>query len=469
MKMVYTPTKTLAEFHNCPDFVRVVVGPLGSSKSTGMIMELLQRAQRQQPDANGIRPTRFAIIRNTLQQLMQTVLPDIKLWLGPACEWHVSHKTVYVRYGLPDKTRVDSEWLLIPIDTQEDTRRLLSLNLTGAWISEVREVPYEVFGAVQGRLGRFPRAQVKPTWEGLIAETNPWSEGSPYHENLVLSHHEGWTLFHQPGGLDPNAENLNNLPADYYQRLLDGKSEDWVNVHIHSLWGEDISGKAVFGRVFQPSFHVSKTPLLVVPGRPLMVTHDFGRTPTALINQITARGQLATLKEVMADNMGLEEFVRTKLVPTLKDSRFVNNRVYIVGDPTGAYKSTINEDSCFDVLRKARLTVVGAPTNEVPPRIRAVENILTRIVGKEPAALIDGEGCPNLVRALGYNYRYKRRKNGELDPLPEKNHPWSDLGDCYEYAACSLDGSVEARALAWERAMQGIPVRGPVITAAAWT
>lgn len=466
MKMTYTPPATLREFHNDPSFVRCVVGPLGSGKSTAMIMELLRRAQTQTPDSNGRRPTRFAIIRNTLQQLLQTVLPDIKLWLGPACNWHVSHKTVYVDYKLPDGTAVNSEWLLIPIDTVEDTRRLLSLNLTGAWVSEVREVPYEVFGAVQGRLGRYPRAQVAPTWEGLISETNPWSEGSPYHENFVLSHHDNWKMFHQPGGLDPKAENTENLPADYYVRLIDGKSEDWVNVHVHSMWGEDVSGKAVFGRSFKPIHHVSPQPLLVIPTRPLMVTHDFGRTPTALVNQIDPRGRLVTLKEVMAENMGLEEFVRGHLVPTLKDARFVGNRVYVVGDPTGQFKSTINEDSCFDVLRKARLTVVAAPTNDVPPRIRAVENLLARRDG----ALIDGPNCPNLVRALGYNYRYKRRKNGQLDPLPDKNHPWSDLGDCYEYAACSIDGSVEARAAAWDRMMSSIPGSGSAkMPVQAWT
>ena len=57
--------------------VRFIVGPVGSGKSMGCIMELLRRARMQKPDANGRRNTRFALIRNTMQQLRTTVLSDV--------------------------------------------------------------------------------------------------------------------------------------------------------------------------------------------------------------------------------------------------------------------------------------------------------------------------------------------------------------------------------------------------------
>lgn len=466
----YTPTKTLAKFHADESFVRVVVGPLGSGKTTAMIMELVRRAHLQRPNAWGIRRTRYAIVRNTMAQLRQTVLPEVQNWLGPAFDWREYKSTGYLNYRLGDGTMVQSEWLFIPLDTQQDTRRLLSLNITAAWISEVREVPYEIFFDIQGRIGRFRPDGEAPTWRGLICETNPWSEGSPYHENIVLEPaNANWKLWRQPGGLDPEAENIENLPdgVEYYQRLMSGRTGDWIRVHVHADWGDDLSGESVFGRIFDLERHVSKSTLLVNPQRALMVTQDFGRTPAALISQIDPSGRLVTFAEVTSEGIGLEEFVRQNLLPALKDPRFVTNRVYVVADPTGAYKSQVNEQSCFDVLRSARLNVIGAPTNDIPPRLRAVENVLLRNVGKQSAALIDARHCPNLVRALAYYYRYKRHRNGTLDALPEKNHPWSDLADCYQYACCSLDGSAEQRALSWERAMNA-PRKAP-ISAKAWT
>jgi hypothetical protein len=62
--------------------------------------------------------------------------------------------------------------------------------------------------------------------------------------------------------------------------------------------------------------------------------------------------------------------------------------------------------------------------------------------------LIDGNGCPLLIQALKSYYRYKRSKQTkELDDKPEKTHPWSDLGDCFQYAALGAGGDYVARAI----------------------
>ena len=55
-----------------------------------------------------------------------------------------------------------------------DTRRVLSLELTGAFIDECREIPKAIASAITARVGRFPSASdVECTWRGLWMCTNP--------------------------------------------------------------------------------------------------------------------------------------------------------------------------------------------------------------------------------------------------------------------------------------------------------
>ncbi len=79
---VHTPT--LAKFHASKTRRRGVMGPIGSGKSTAMCMEIMRRAQQQEPGPDGIRRTRWAVVRNTYRELKDTTLAT---WLhsGPWC------------------------------------------------------------------------------------------------------------------------------------------------------------------------------------------------------------------------------------------------------------------------------------------------------------------------------------------------------------------------------------------------
>lgn len=438
--MIYNAPRTAVRFMLDPSFARWMIGPLGSGKTATIIMELARRAREQEPDAQGVRPTRFAIVRNTLQQLRQTVLPDIMTWLGPVAQFKFTDSTIYFNFPLDDGTRVKSEWLLLPLDSPEDQKRLLSLQLTGAWLAEFRELPYQICAAVMGRVGRYPSpAVVKPTWQGIVGESNPFSAGSEWYENLVLNLPDGWHLFRQPGGLAPEAENRENLPDNYYERLAGGHSDEWKKVHIDGDYGDDLSGQAVFRASFNPAIHTTRTKLVVNPYRPVMVGLDFGRTPTALITQVDAVGRLIIFEEVTSVDMGLHKFLSTLLSPALQGERYGGRRVFIVADPAGGQKTQLGEETLFDVLRNYGYVAFPAPTNDISRRLTAVEQLLLQRRGDHPSALlIDGAHCPQLIKALVHNYKYKRRVDGSCEDKPEKTHPWSDLADCLQYAALGV-------------------------------
>lgn len=466
MSLDFTPPPTISRFMLDESLVRCLVGPLGSGKSMGCIVELLRRCRQQAPDANGIRHTRFAIIRNTLQQLRSTVLEDIKQYLHPMISYYVTDSTVRIRAPLPDNTMIQSDWMLIPLDTKEDVRRLLSLQLTGAWINEVREVPFEILLPLLGRLGRFPsKANGGFTWRGLIMDTNPWDTESAYHDAFVLAPKVGWRLFHQPSGIGPGAENRENLPDGYYENLVDGRDEDWQHVHVESQWGASNAGQAVFRRSFNALYHAREFTTVVNPHRPLIIGMDFGRTPCALIGQVDNYGRLMVFDEVVTEDMGLHQMVDEKLKPMLFNDAYAGRRSFIVADPAGREKSQLTEESPFDALKTHGFLAYPASTNNIEPRLRAVEKILRSNIMGEPAIQISRAGCPTLITALGSKYRYRKKRDGKLEDLPEKLHPWSDVVDAMQYMVLGCNMNLVSRVLMRDRPRN----IGGGVPAAAWT
>jgi hypothetical protein len=469
VSLTYAPSLTVRRFMlDSTSLVRVMVGPYGSGKTMGAIMELVRRMTQQRPHSDGVRYTRFACIRNTFAQLKATVLADIQQYLGPMVQFYVTDSTVRIRFALPDGTRIHSDWPLIPLDTKEDQRRLLSLQLTGAWVNEIREVPFEIIDALIGRCGRYPsKIMGGPTWFGVIGDTNPWDVDSAYHEVMVLAPDPRFALFHQPSGIGPYAENVENLPPNYYENLMSNRGKGWAEVHVESMWGTSNAGQAVFRSSFHAETHVKDITTVVNPHRPIMVAQDFGRTPCALITQVDTLGRLIVYKEVVTEDMGLIQMLEEQLKPELSAEPYAGKRVFVVADPAGREKSQISEECPFDVLRDQGFLAYPASTNNVEPRINAVEKLMRTSIGGQPALQISRAGCPILIRALASQYRYKKMRDGRLEDRPEKLHPWSDVADCLQYAALGVSGNYTGRVLLREQRRLSAPRQR--ITAAGWT
>jgi hypothetical protein len=369
------------------------------------------------------------------------------------------------RFDLGDGTRVQSDWLLLPLERPEDQRKLLSLNLTAAFIEECREVPYDVVAALRGRVGRFPaKAIVPPTWQALIMVSNPWSVSSDYHTNFVINKPEDWDFFHQPGGMDPEAENKEYLPDGYYERLTVGNSEEWIKVHVHSEFGDDQYGQSVYKAVYKAKEHLLEK-LEYNYLHPIVVGMDFGRTPAAIITQVDNRGRLLVLEELTSQDMGLHKFLHTLLLPVLQE-RYSKGTVFVMADPAGRAKGQYNEDSAFSVLKEAGLEALPAPTNDPMRRIQAVETWLLGTRGESRAMLIDRGGCPQLVEGFERGYRYKKRKDGSLTPLPDKND-FSHIHDAMQYAALAHQSNFIGKRVMMTQRRRSRPKE--TISALGWT
>lgn len=471
---------TIANFMASASFGRLIAGPVGSGKTTGCIFELFRRAIEQEKADDGFRYTRFAIVRQTLKQLKDTVLKDIEDKLHAVSRYKVMDNVVYVEFA-----DVRSEWLLLPLETAEDQRRLLSMQLTGAWMSEAIEMDVNLVAGISGRCGRYPSGdRGTPTWFGVIADTNMPTEGSDWHK-FMTEEVKDWEIFIQPGGMEEFAENLmhltqtpetKKLPEDdprrlaqgrlYYERLSRNNNVDWVKRYVHAQFGNDPSGTAVFRDSFKSSFHVRSG---LIPNRyfPLLLGQDFGRDPCTAIMQMDPRGRLVCLEEVIAEDIGLEGHLEKQLRPVLAQDRYVGIPIVMIGDPSGASKSSIYEETTFDVLRRMGFQAVPAPTNDLDKRLRAVEGWLLKQYDGSGAILFDRDRCPTIIRGLAGGYRYARTRAGVRKPLPDKNE-YSHPLDAVQYVCLATHG--RAHELLGRHLRRGQPVHARArVTAAGWT
>ena len=138
----------------------------------------------------------------------------------------------------------------------------------------------------------------------------------------------------------------------------------------------------------------------------------------------------------------------------------------MVGDPAGIAKGNIREETSFGALQRLGFTAVPAPTNDIDPRIRAVETWLLRQIDGGGAILIDKSRCPPLVRALSGGYRYAKTKAGLRKPKPEKSHPWSDVMDALQYVCLVAHGRMHQLVA---RHLQKTRNPRPKLPAGAWT
>jgi hypothetical protein len=444
----YTAPKTLAEFMRSNQRIRIVRGPVGSGKSSAMVMELLRRALEQAPDPkDGIRRTRFVIVRNTMPQLKTTSMKTINELLRGVAVYRAQDHSFDIKFG-----DVESEWIMLPLDTPENVQRLLSLDLTAGWLSELRELPPQILLDVLSRCGRYPSMMNGgPTWYGVIGETNSFSEDSPWNAILEEKDLMGkplpatWGYWVQPGAREAIAENKANLVPGYYEDLIESNSPEWVEQYIDNRITPSLSGEAVFRASFNQNFHIAKAELIPIPGTMLIIGMDFGRNPAAVITQMDPRGRLCVLDELVEQGMGVEQFVITKLRPLLAQPRYARLPAGVCGDPSGVARSQIGEESVFAALKRLGLSAQPAQTNNIEPRLRAVEKWLLQ-QRDGGAALLISPHCHALLTAMRSRYRYARAKgSGMLQPQPEKTHPHSDIADAFQYAVLGHSGTILGR------------------------
>jgi hypothetical protein len=132
------------------------MGPFGSGKSSACIMKILHISLYvQKPGPDGIRRTRWAVVRNTNKELRDTTIRTFKDWLPPSVFGRF-YETIPHNYIITAWPNAEIEVLFRALDGPDAVKDLLSAEYTGAWFNEFREIRQEIFEGMDGRIGRYP-------------------------------------------------------------------------------------------------------------------------------------------------------------------------------------------------------------------------------------------------------------------------------------------------------------------------
>jgi len=370
----------------------------------------------------------------TYNQLRDTTIKTFHDWFPPRFfgEYRVTDH-VYIITKFPG---VHLEVLFRALDRPDQVSNLLSLELTGAWFNEVREIPKTIIEAMDGRIGRYPSGRDGgASWYGMIMDTNPPDEDSYLFKMFERVRPDNWKMFKQPSGLSVHAENTKHLPKNYYVNLAKGKDEMYLRVYVHGQYGYLISGKPVFGS-FVDNVHVAPKVLEPQKNADVICCFDFGLTPACVIGQITPFGQVRILDELVSDGMGIRQFCLNQLLPLLR-RKYFGSRVMGYGDPSGISRMPTDESTCFEILQSREIglsDVVPAHTNAIMARVGAVEALLNKMYAGEPGLVIS-PNCNYLRKAMNGGYHYEKDPKSLDDsfkPMPVKNF-FSHVADSLEY------------------------------------
>lgn len=339
---------------------------------------------------------------------------------------------------------IDLTVMFRSLDKPQDIKKILSLEITGAWFNEAREMSRAIVNRMAERVGRYPPAKDGgPTWYGMILDTNPPDEDHWLME-AERNGIEGWEFFVQPGGLievdgklttNPLAENLKYLPPGYYENNLGAMKMEEIKVYRMNIPGFVTHGKPVTPE-FNQLVHAAKQ-LQPIDDLPLTIGIDIGGgtlNPAAIFLQRARRGNILALHEEVGSDLGVEAFGRmlkqalVERFPKHLDRLMAGDdeAIRIVCDPAAHQRDQIYETVVATHLAQVTgIKVAGAPTQDPKARVDALRAPMTRLIDGQPGFMVDPR-CRKLVKGLNGGWCYQR--------LQTSGERYSDKPDKGEYS-----------------------------------
>lgn len=504
--MNFYDSPVAVEFMRSEAFVKGIMGPVGSGKSTACCAEIMRRALEMPKSRDGTRRSRFVAIRNSYRELLDTTL---KTWLdwfpedvfGPFNKNEMTHHIKFTTEIDGKVAHIAFDMLFRALDRPDDVKKLKSLELTGGWINEAVEIPVQVLQVLETRVGRYPskwQCPNKKIRSFIILDTNPpntkhwWyklaEEFTPRLQELRNREYRSYrdalgevmelsgglikfdhmseedakdtfnriinkyAFFRQPSGLSRNAENAQNLDPDYYVRAATGKDQEWVRVFVHGEYGNIFDGKPVYPE-YQDSYHFHGK--LLGPDKDnkrIIRGWDGGRTPACIFVQVSPRGQVMAFDELTSSDTGLSEFA--DIVKAHCAAHYPGYKFTDYGDPSIFFRSQL-EDRSPAIILQAKGIELQPGKQSTTFRKESVKKILS---GKDTFAI--GPKCSMLREGLMGGYCFKRiQVSGErYHETPDKNE-FSHPVEAFEYICTRLkQGNVWDEDLVYKKDVDGIDV-----------
>lgn len=472
----YTANNTFAQVHMDTSKYIFIRGSVGSGKSSGCILHCYLNAMKQAPGLDGVRRSKYAILRASYPNLKSTTIDSwINDWFGPLI--NIAYDTpirgeIIMPSPMDDGTTIEMKLVFIALDREEDVNKLQSLQVTGVHINEAAEIPRGIFQMLKSRYKRYPKkfplSQVHPDfrdeYKQYLNKYNKIGSIDPFiiHDyNSVPTEH--WlyeiaeverpgnhSFYTQPPALlmcskaqgfvkdaddnwykfNPLADNLENLDEDYYIDQCEGADPDWISVFVLNNYGNLRAGKPVY-KMYDDKSHYTDKPYVPSKGIPIIVGLDTGLTPAAAFMQFTTTGQLVVFDELVTEDTSIHEFAYDILWPHIRNN-YKGHRFEMFVDPENKRGQT-DKKTAKDILIKAGFPVELGKTNNPAQRFESVVFFLR----KKDGFLLTSQ-CPILRKGFISEFRYEKVattvQGTKWKEKPEKNI-YSHIQEALQYGA----------------------------------
>jgi hypothetical protein len=448
-------------------------GPVGSGKTTASVKRALRTAMQQPPMLhNGKRLQgaprlyRLNAYRETYKDIWQTLVPSWCKVLDP-------DKGVGKLVGSsprPGQFTLDFDdgWGPIHMEVNflawgedADPESLGGTEATDAMLNEMNTHREDLFINLGRTVGRFPnRGEIglpdDPSipYGAIFGDCNaPAPDSWVYRDFWSPKKPPGYRHFKQPGGLDPDAENLKAVGRAYYLGMVEANKHRpwWIKIKVHHRPGFNRETDVIYAD-FDDELHVSQEPLKVYPILPVLVGIDGGLTPAAAFEQELGDGHLNILAEAVVER-GDEFDLAEKIKVIMGSPRFKGCEFVFQCDPAMDAGADTKVGSARARLAKAlglKVTDIRlAPTNDPETRHAPIRD---KIKDGRRKLTVDATHCPTIRRAMAGTYQYHVTR-GTGDRGRAVKNPDSHVMEAAEYAAMQC-GTEAARIRRTERDRQ---------------
>lgn len=430
--------------------VRGMIGPIGSGKTTTMLIGEAFCAIRAPKCEDGVRRYSFLCTRDSYRQLYKTAIPSWQDYFPPTVgEWNggqdrpAEHRLKMVDDFGP--IELYGQFGAIPDTSIRDW--LDGFQVTSIIMNAANSHPEDVYNYGVQRIDRWPPKRMLAKGYSNEAhigfDMNKTDVDEWPYEQFVLNHDaEMMEILDFPSGTDPNAENAQNLPDDYYKNIMRAlKAKPWmIDILIHNKWGASRSGLPVY-EDYSDEKHLADQPLEAIPGLELCIGLDAGTStggrPSAVFFQVVAPFRVRVLDELYLGRCGPNRFADALLAKLDEQHlRPAAQNIRAWCDPSAFYghDEESDEETWIEIVEsKLDIDIEEPESNELEGfRLETVRMLLNSFEGGYWMLELSPR-CRILRKGFNSGYRYKMTENRhgiKEDPKPDKNdasHPHDAL------------------------------------------
>lgn len=465
-------------FHDSRALIRMLRGPIGSGKTFAAWREVFTRAFNMPVGDDGVARCYVIAARRTYRILKTSTIQSF--WQALPAAWAAAgtFNKADMEFLLRTKIRRgDGEVTMVlkiqflTFDSDKSLAQFKGAEFNVLYLNEAVEMNAMALQMGLSRLGRFP-ASVRPEQreDYVILDTNSFDPAHPlypfFYDAAVIKENAAVAempvadfveVFDYPSALSPEAENLENLGADYYQKKMAGQTQQYIDVMIKNKFGAVSDGRPCYG-AFRADLHASE---YIAPDKdkPIFAGIDFGRDPAVVICQEDDEGNVvvvdAEYRLGVEGATGIKEMLgvfAAKYSPT--EYRWVTG----AHDPAGAARTQVYDVSPETMLAHfaAQFGVCKterAVTNNVADRIEIVNKMFSEIGTKRiPQLRIsydrNNRGLLWLIRACSkYKFAKIQGDSGVTDRHRDAPHKdeFSHIAEALGYSLLRPNGGAREK------------------------